>query len=320
MKKLIFFLLFAVLVTSTHAKNFKVKDCDSSAMEDINWAVDFIDKNIGWMLSEATFIPSKYRDEIKKKWPTSTLNCSTKKKCDDLVQGYHGGGNKINMCWDEIRGSTTTRCDLVGIIMHEKAHAANIPIEKKHNDVNDYSYVRNVDLVYRFDDVVKRICLIKNGMGAVRATPRTGGNTVESGGTGRLALDEFCSTNTQCASNNCGVGGVCVCDDDEDCGQNSRCKKKIGKNYCVPTGGDLGDYCEKNSDCGMGKCEKKSCVCEKDKDCRDSFGSTDYRCGKPGLGFGKNFCQATSVPIGGACERNSDCKSDKCKKDTCVSK
>jgi hypothetical protein len=322
MKKLILVLLFTVLATSVHAKKFAVEDCDSSSIEDINWAVDFIDKNIDQMLSEATFIPSKYGDEIKKKWPKSTLKCSTKKKCDNTKNtlGYHRGGNKINLCWDTIRDTKQTRCDLVGIIMHEKAHAADVPIEKKHNDVKEYSYVSKVDLVYRFDEVVERICLVKNGMGAVPATPKTGGSTVESGGTIRLDLGQFCSTNTQCGSNNCGAGGVCVCDDDKDCGSGSRCKKRIGKNYCVPTGGDLGDYCEKNSDCGMGKCEKKSCVCEKDKDCRDSFGSTDFRCGKPGLGFGKNFCQATSVPIGSACERNSDCKSDNCKKDRCEAK
>lgn len=315
MKKLILALLFTVLATSVHAKKFEVENCDSSSMEDINWAVDFIDKNIDQMLSEATFIPSKYGDKIKKKWPTSTLKCSTKKKCDDTVLGYHRGGNKINLCWDQIRDGSSTRCELVGIIMHEKAHAANVPIEKKHNDANEYSYVRPIDLVYRFDDVVERICLSGGA-----TTPMTGGATVESGGTIRMDLGQFCSTNTQCASNNCGAGGVCVCNDDNDCGSGSRCKKRIGKNYCVPTGGDFGDYCEKNSDCGMGKCEKKSCVCENDKDCRTSLGETAFRCAKPGLGFGKNFCQATSVSNGGACQKDSDCNSDKCKKDKCVSK
>lgn len=66
--------------------------------------------------------------------------------------------------------------------MHEKAHAANVPIEKKHNDANEYAYVRTIDLVYRFDDVVERVCL------APSATSATGASIVESGGTSRLAL------------------------------------------------------------------------------------------------------------------------------------
>lgn len=308
------FVLLSVLVTTAHAKQFKVEDCDSSAMADINWAVDFIDKNIDEMLAQASFIPSKYGDKIKKKWPTSTLKCSTKKKCEADVGGYHRGGNKINLCWDSIRDSSTTRCDLVGIIMHEKAHAANVPIDKKHNDANEYAHVRATDLVYRFDDVVEQVCL------APPATSATGSSIVESGGTSRLSLGEHCSSNTQCGSNNCGAGGVCVCDDNTDCGSDSRCKKRIGKNYCVPTGGDFGDYCEKNSDCSAGKCEKKSCVCEKDNDCTTLLGDTNFRCAKPGLGFGKNFCQATSVANGGACQRDSDCASDKCKKDKCEAK
>lgn len=311
-------LLLSMLAPTAHAKNFKVENCDSSAMADINWAVDFIDKNIEEMLSQASFIPSKYGDDIRKKWPTSTLKCSTKKACDNElgVAGYHAamGGNKINLCWDEIRDSSTTRCDLVGIIMHEKAHAANVPIEKQHNDPNAYAYVRTTDLVYRFMDVVKDVCL------APTATSATGGSIVESGGTSRLALGEHCSSNTQCGSNNCGAGGVCVCDDNNDCGSDSRCKKRIGKNYCVPTGGDFGDYCEKNSDCSAGKCEKKSCVCDKDNDCTTLLGETNFRCAKPGLGFGKNFCQATSVANGEACQRDSDCASDKCKKDKCEAK
>lgn len=96
MRKLIFIvLLLAMLATTGHAKQFKVENCDSSAMADINWAVDFIDKYIDEMILGATFIPSKYGDALKKKWPTSTLKCSTKKKCDGDVLGYHrGGGTK----------------------------------------------------------------------------------------------------------------------------------------------------------------------------------------------------------------------------------
>ena len=324
MKKIIFILLLMLLATSGHAKNFKVKNCDSSSMEDINWAVEFINDNIDEMLSEATFIPSKYADKIKRKWPSTTLKCSKKKKCQGTKLGYHRGGNKFNLCWDQIRDANTTRCELVGILMHEKAHAAKVPIEKKHNDMNAYSYVSQVDMVYRFDDVVENVCARKTDpsyvpMGAVPATPKTGGDMVESGRASKLALGQLCSEHTQCVSSKCGKG-VCVCDDDKDCGSKSRCIKKIGKNWCVPTGGIIGDFCKKNSDCGIGKCEKKSCVCKKDKDCKDSFGSTDYRCAKPGLGFGKNFCQLTSVAIGGACKKNSDCKSGKCKKDKCVSK
>ena len=74
MRNFIFTLvLLSVLVSTAHAKQFEVENCESSAIGDINWAVDFIDKNIDEMLSQASFIPTKYGDEIKKKWPTSTL-------------------------------------------------------------------------------------------------------------------------------------------------------------------------------------------------------------------------------------------------------
>ncbi len=326
MKKIIIILLMLGLATSVQAKNLKVKNCDSSSMADINWAVDFIDGNIDEMLDEATFIPSKYKDKIKKKWPSTTLKCSKKNKCSGFTDGYHKSGNRINLCWDQIRDFKETRCELVGLIMHEKAHVANVPTEKKHNDPDAYSYVNQVDLVYRFDEVVKDVCTKK----AIPATDTsvktivrpdgsmTGGDIVESAETSKLDLGQRCSEHTQCVSSKCGKG-VCVCDDNKDCGSKSRCIKKIGKNYCVPRGGTIGDFCKKNSDCGIGKCEKKSCVCKKDKHCKDSFGSTDFRCATPGLGFGKNFCQPTSVSNGGACAKNSDCTSDKCKKDVCVS-
>ncbi len=327
MKKIIIILLMLGLATSVQAKNLKVKNCDSSSIADINWALDFIDSHINEILDDATFIPSKYKDKIKKKWPSTTLRCSTKKRCDGDTGAYHKLGNRFNLCWDQLRDADTTRCGLVGVIMHEKAHAANVPIEKQHNETREYGYVRDVDLVYRFDKVVEDICTkkaIPQTDSSVKIIVRpdgsmTGENIIDSGETSKLDLGQRCSEHTQCVSSQCGKG-VCVCDDNKDCGSKSRCIKKIGKNYCVPRGGLIGDFCKKNSDCGIGKCEKKSCVCDKDKHCKDSFGSTDFRCATPGLGFGKNFCQPTSVANGGACTKNSDCTSDKCKKDVCVSK
>lgn len=303
-------LLLCFGISSSHASPLKIKNCSASATRDIDWAVDFINQHMDTMLARARFIPTKYHHKIKKKWPKTKIKCTTKGSCKKpSTGGFHRLGNKIHLCWDNLTDNfTISRCELVGIIMHEKAHAANVPIEKRHNDPSEYSYVRSRDLVYRFDAVVTDVC---NNPPPV--TSNTGSQTIGGESNSKLALGESCSKNKQCGSGKCNRG-ECVCKKNSDCGDGFRCKKRIGKNYCIATGGDLGDFCKRNSDCGIGVCQKKSCVCKRDSDCRTSFNDNNWRCQNR---VGKNYCQGINLPSGGACKKNKDCNSGKCKRKVC---
>jgi len=141
-----------------------VVDCDSSAMEDINWALDFATAHVEPVLAQATYLPSKYTDRIRKDWDKTSVKCSNKKSCNETTGklGFDRGGNQIKLCWDNIRSlpKTVFRCDLVKIIFHEKGHAANIPIEARHNEwPTGYPYVPHIDLVYRLGDDAESYCI-----------------------------------------------------------------------------------------------------------------------------------------------------------------
>ena len=87
----------------------------------------------------------------------------------------------------------------------------------------------------------------------------------------------------------------------------------------------LGGKCSSNKDCTTGKCADKPfkarppgvdigiCVCNDDDDCPGK-----QNCYKPLLS--QNYCSGTNNKIGAACKKNSQCASNKCKKDVCVAK
>lgn len=132
-----------------------------------------------------------------------------------------------------------------------------------------------------------------------------------------LDLGASCSKNDHCKSNKC-EKDICVCKDDGDCPGSQTCKTPIGKaNYCEASSSpvllDLGASCSKNNECKSDKCEKDSCVCKDDGDCPGT-----QSCYTP---IGKaNYCSPTSKGLGQSCSKNSQCKSNKCEKDTCVCK
>ena len=310
--------MLLLLMSTVGAAQFKIRDCESSAMQDLNWAVDYIDNNLDAILANATYVPSKYLNRIKRKWPRTTLDCAkNRKSCRDGAWAFQSAANIVHLCWDNIRSHTprVTRCELVSIILHEKAYEAHVPKSAQHNDRRGYSFEVNSDLVYRFGNVARAYC--NSAATTARRTAPASFNAqglvaVESGGPAKLSLGAHCSRDAQCESGQC-RGRICVCNDDSDCGPNKRCKK-AGKNYCVPTGSLIGEYCRRNRDCAVGECERRSCVCDSDGDCHTTFGSPNFRCKKGG----KNYCQPTNVPAGGACSRNSDCQSGlKCRRDRC---
>ena len=311
--------LLILLVSTAGAAQFKIRNCESSAMLDLNWAVDYIDNNLNAILDDATFIPSKQKDRIKRKWPKTTIKCSpNRKSCRDGSLAFQSTANIVHICWDNIRpwGALMTRCNLVAIILHEKAHEAHVPKSAQHNDRHGYAFEVDDDPVYRFEEVALAHC--NNAATAALSTAPGSFNAqglmgVESGAPRRLSVGARCSNNAQCISGQC-RRKICVCTEDTDCGPNQRCKT-AGKNYCVPTGGLIGEICKKNEDCAVGECERGICVCDTDSDCQTTYGSPDFRCRK----LGKNYCQETNQPVGGACSKNSDCQPGlKCKKDRCT--
>lgn len=327
------FLAIAFFACPTANARLEVVDCDASAMEDINWVIEFSEAYTSAIFERADFIPSKYVDKLRDLLQKGKLKCSSKGLCnntDSNYLGFHSTGPDIKLCWDNLRSQSTpqNRCDLVETLYHEKAHAAGVPDEAKHNTpARGYDYVPAIDMVYRFGAVARTYCaeitLKRDPADWIdRLKP------LESSNSGsKLAIGKFCSTDTQCSSNKC-EKGVCTCNVGKDCPGNGsmsmRCVNRLGKNFCAPPANSLGSYCKKNNDCSIGTCNNNLCVCDKDSECEglDGIGSNP-RCAKP-LGA-KNFCQSTSVAKGNYCQKDSDCASGKCqnklignKKDFCL--
>lgn len=132
-----------------------------------------------------------------------------------------------------------------------------------------------------------------------------------------LPLGSSCSSNGQCASNNCDRG-FCACRRDSDCPSGQICFVRLfGVNYCSATSLPLGHPCRKNSQCLSGKCESdltatgQRCVCSRDSDC-----PSGQECFRPL--FGPNFCSITALPLGSSCTKNDQCDSNKCQGGECV--
>jgi hypothetical protein len=314
----VFFSVSSLLLCSNVHARLEVVDCDASAMEDINWVLDFSASHVNAILDLADFLPDKHKDNLREVLPKGKIKCTAKGLCkkQSSTLGYHHGyGPSIEFCWDNIRQPSqgATRCDLVRIIFHEKAHAAGVPAEAKHNESNrgmGYGYVKDIDMVYRFGYLAQQYCADLASAGD--PTDWSAGNsTVESSNSGKLAIGDYCSRDTQCSSNKC-EKGICTCKVDGDCTGSMHCVKRLGKNFCVPPAYYLSSYCKSNKDCAVGTCNNNLCVCDKDKECDGmaDMGSKP-RCAKP-VGK-KNFCQATGVVAGNYCHKDSDCASGKCK-------
>ena len=308
--------LFAFLVMLCSSPVFaadKIKNCASGVENALENANEFITEHLNTFLATSgSFLATKYKDQIKKRWAKATLKCSNR---DDYCErmgfvAFQGSGNILKYCTKETNFASRTLCSNVEVTMHELGHMVNIPIHARHNEANLYNQVSSgeADLVYRLGEQMKSYCV-----------KHTSGSTPIFQKASRGEIGTKCKKNSDCDSNKCqGKGAVreCVCGDDDDCKGSARCKKRLGKNYCIAKGTGPGDFCKKNSDCDFGVCQKKSCVCKTDSDCKSFYKDTDnIRCVNR---VGKNYCQETKQSVGQSCHKNSDCLGDaKCKKKVC---
>ena len=133
---------------------------------------------------------------------------------------------------------------------------------------------------------------------------------------GTSQLGERCDKNAECRSGKCqgtGSSRQCVCDVDRDCPSGQYCNNRAAKNRCLANPGTktIGQRCDKNSECGTGKCQgsgsARVCVCSDDSDCPGS----DV-CKKPA--GRRNYCGAvaSNLALGQQCSANSQCQSGKC--------
>jgi len=305
-------LLYFALLSPTFAAD-KIKNCNSQTETSLEAVNDYITDHLDdFLQNDATFISTKHKDKVKKKWPKTTLKCANADNyCKNKgFNAFVSVGKVVRYCTKEIDIPNASLCTLVGLTMHEMGHVAAIPRHNRHNHANLYSQVSSgtADLVYRFGDAARDYC---NNHPVGSPTTST---TITSG-----ELGATCKKNSDCDSKKCQGKGdrrECVCKGDDDCNGDARCKNRLGKNYCVTKGLGPGDFCKKNKDCDFGKCEKGNCVCKNDSDCTSFFGDSSMRCAKPALK--KNFCQPTGQPAGESCQKNSDCNGSlKCKKKKC---
>ena len=308
-KYLLVFLILLCINPVMAADN--IKNCSSAEEAALESANEYVTNHLeNFLATSATFLPEKYKDKLKKKWPKTTLKCSNRDTyCANKSFGaFVSVGNVLRYCVKEFDLTTRSLCDTVKITMHELGHVAGIPTHARHNHSGLYASVGagDSDLVYRLGNEMGTYCSANPG-----SSPSV--VQVSSGEIGAT-----CKKNSDCNSKKCqGNGAVreCVCADDNDC-ESARCKKRLGKNYCIAKGTGPGDFCKRNSDCDIGVCQKKSCVCKTDNDCKSFYvGTNNIRCVNR---VGKNFCQETIQSLGESCHKNSDCIGNlKCKKKEC---
>jgi hypothetical protein len=92
------------------------------------------------------------------------------------------------------------------------------------------------------------------------------------------------------------------------------CRTPItGANTCEPgTDGTLaiGAVCQRDAQCKSTQCEGDRCVCRSDSDC-----PTGQSCFTPVTGA--NFCQSTTLAMGATCNRDSQCRTNRCQSGSC---
>jgi hypothetical protein len=268
----------------------------------------------------------------------------------------HGGvGNRIHICYYNLVDSSETLCALVNTIVHETGHADGFPILENHN--NPTKYVYDNDPVYVMGDKAEALCQADTKF--ITDVPLIGRSSLKFGAacrvddqclTGRClggscqcdqdgdcptgercfkpavganfcsvtdrAIDANCTRDEQCLSSHC-EGGQCVCRRDGDCPAGQICRTPVtGQNRCE-AGADgnfgLGVACQGDNQCKSGQCEGNQCVCRSDSDC-----PTGQTCFTPVTA--QNFCQSTTLGLKAACNRDSQCRSDKCQSGECVCK
>jgi Cys-rich repeat protein len=301
-----------------------------------------------------TFLTERQRQEIVRKWARLDLRCSESRgQCDRFVGHAHGGpGNQVNLCYYSFVSSRSL-CDLVGTIMHEQGHAHGFRMVPGHNQPTAYHH--DHDPIYRMGDLAEGACeadatftdaaLSGTGGRAIGAACTSdqqcdssrcaggscvctedsdcpGGQSCFKPVAGRnfcsstsLALGAACTRDDQCRSNQC-EGDVCVCRHDTDCPSGQVCRTPItGANRCEAESGNgelaLGAACTRDAACRSNKCESGRCVCNSDGDC-----PAGQECYRPITA--PNACRLVALALGASCQRDSQCRSEKCERDRCV--
>lgn len=273
---------------------------------------------------------------------------------DSGVKGLaHGGpGSKINVCYYNLFDENAQLCRLVGVILHEFGHANGFAIFENHNEPT--AAVKKSDPVYVMGDRAQAFC--ETDTAFITNAPLIGRSNLDFGeacrsddqcrsgrclgGTCQCDQDRDCPTGQRCfkpvvGANSCAPtdrplgascnrdaecrsdhceGGECVCRHDGDCPNGQVCRTPItGRNRCE-AGSDgnltIGNACERNDQCKSGRCEGGRCVCSSDNDC-----ATGQSCFTPITG--PNFCESTTLALGASCNRDSQCRSDKCQGGAC---
>ena len=258
MKKLCFKLISAMvlyLCAAQAASAVEVRRCNGVAATDMLAAATFIDGNITTMVSQMTFLTLAQRGEILRKWPRFTLQCQSRNQCRNSGVAGHarsGPGNKVKICYDNmVDAGGQSLCTLMSVIVHEMGHANGFPIFRDHNNPSANTLAN--DLVYRMGNSALAFCFAAANAGTF--------NNAALRGTPRVALGQSCGRNPDCASGTC-QRGICVCDEDLDCGGTRTCVKRGARsNICVATNLPRGAACIRDRQCASNRCRTVQRTC-----------------------------------------------------------
>lgn len=247
--------MLALMAVSQSTSAVEVRRCDGVSQTDMLSAATFIDANISTMVAGMTFLSLQQRGEVLRKWPRFTLQCQSRNRCRNSGVGGHaagGPGNKVKICYNNlVDAGGQTLCSLISTIVHEMGHANGFPIFSDHNSPSANTLAN--DLVYQMGNNATAFCL----------AAATAGTFTNVGllGTTRVALGGSCGRNPDCASGTC-QRGICVCDEDLDCGGTNICIKRGARsNICRPTGLARDAACIRDRQCASNRCRTTRRVC-----------------------------------------------------------
>ena len=138
---------------------FRIDECSDEAANQISRAHSLVATFWSSLEGKLDFLSGRER-RMRSRWNITRVRCIDKEDpCENdsgLFGLANGWGNDIRVCWNNLQQKEL--CDLVNVLVHEKAHTDKVPVLPGHSAPDDFPWVRPFDPVYRAGAVAEEEC------------------------------------------------------------------------------------------------------------------------------------------------------------------
>jgi hypothetical protein len=138
---------------------FDIDECNDEAENRISRAHSLVATFWSSLEGKLGFLSGRER-RMRSRWNLTRVRCiDSEETCQNdsgLFGLANGWGNEIRVCWNNLRQEEL--CDLVNVLVHEKAHTDKVPVLPGHSAPDDFPWVRRFDPVYRAGEVAAEEC------------------------------------------------------------------------------------------------------------------------------------------------------------------